>query len=56
MWKPDSDNQTLPRGVICRDSKKKNNIQGDIKILQGRGCEVEKVVRFLRDLEIFEEI
>ena len=32
------------------------NIQGDIKILLGRDCEVEKVRMFSNDKEIFKEI
>ena len=31
-----------------RDSRKKHNFQGDIKILLGKDCEVEKMMRFLR--------
>ena len=33
---------------------KKYNIQGDIKTLLERDCEVEKVMRFLNDKEILE--
>ena len=31
------------------------NIQGDIKTLLGRYCEVEKVTMFLKDIDIIEE-
>ena len=36
--------------------QKKYNIQGNIKTLLGRDCDVEMVMRFLKDIEIFEEI
>ena len=38
------------------EQQKKYNIQGNVKMLLGRDCEVEKVRRFLKDIEIFEEI
>ena len=31
------------------DSRKKHNIQGDIRTLLGKECEVEKMMRFLRE-------
>ena len=31
-----------------RDSRKKNNIQDDIRALLGKNCEVEKMMRFLK--------
>ena len=31
-------------------------IQGDIRALLGKYCEVEKILRFLREMGIFEEI
>ena len=33
-----------------RDSRKKHNIQGDIRTLLGKNCEVEKIIRFLREM------
>ena len=38
-----------------RDSRRKYNIQSDIRT-QGKDCEVEKMMRFLREIGIFEEI
>ena len=38
------------------DSRKKYNIQGDIGALLGKNCEVEKMMRFLKETEMFEEI
>ena len=32
------------------------NIQSDIRTLLGRDCEVEKIIRFLKDVKVFEEI
>ena len=36
--------------------QKKYNIQGDIKALLERDFEVEKIMRFLKEIEMFEEI
>ena len=33
-----------------------HNIQSNIKMLLGRDCEVEKVMRFLKDVGEFDEI
>ena len=35
---------------------KKYNIQGDIGTLLGKDCKVEKVMRFLMEIGMFEEI
>ena len=35
---------------------KKYNIQCDIKMLLGRNCEFEKVVKYLKGKGVFEEI
>ena len=35
---------------------KKHNIQGDIRTLLGKDCEVEKIMRFLKGIGMFEEI
>ena len=57
MWKPEPNNKTfLTRLPQWRDSRKKHNIQGDIRTLLGKECEVEKMMRFLRERELFEEI
>ena len=39
-----------------RDIRKKYNIQGDIVALLGKNFEVEKMMRFLKETEMFEEI
>ena len=39
-----------------RDSRKKYNIQGDKRTLLKKSCEVEKMMRFLKETEMFEEI
>ena len=39
-----------------RDSRKKHNLQGDIRTLLGKDCEVEKAMRIHKDIGIFEEI
>ena len=57
MWKPDTNNQTLTRGVpTIGDTRKKYNIQSVIRMLMRRNCEVEKVTRFLKEVGIFDEI
>ena len=45
------DSQTLPMV-----GQQKNNIKGDIKPLMGWYCELEKVMRFLNDIGVFEKI
>ena len=56
MWKPELNNKTLPRDWLqWRDSRKKHNIQGDIRRLLGKDYEDEKM-RFLRKIGIFEDI
>ena len=35
-----------------RDSRKKYDIQGDIRILLGKSCEVEKLMRFLKETDV----
>ena len=35
---------------------KKYNILSDLKTLLGRDCEVEKIMRFLKDIEMFQQI
>ena len=36
--------------------QKKYNIQSDIKTILGKGCDVEKLMKFLEEMEVFEEI
>ena len=56
MWKPMTDNKIFPiRMPQWRDSRKKQNIQGDMGTLLEKNCEVEKMMRFLREIAIFEE-
>ena len=38
------------------DSIKKIDIQGNRKPLLGKDCELEKIMRFTKEIEIFEEI
>ena len=57
MWKLESNNKTLPtRLPQWKDSRKKYSIQGDIKTLLGKNCEVEKMMKFFREIGMFEEI
>ena len=54
MLKPWTD--TIKHCPQWRDSKKKYNTKDDIKLLWERDCEVEKIMRFFKDIEISEEI
>ena len=36
--------------------QKKYNIKSDIRTLLGRDCEVEKVMKYFKDIRVFEEI
>ena len=57
MQKPETKNKTLPTRLSpMEDSRKKYNIQSDIRTLLGKSCEVEKMMRFLKETEMFEEI
>ena len=53
MWKPENNNKTLTtRLPQWRDSRKKHNI----RTLLGKDCEVVKIMRFLKEIGMFEEI
>ena len=55
IWKTDTNNETLPiRLSQWRDSKKKYNIQGDIRALLGKNYEVEKIMRFHMETDVEE--
>ena len=55
MWRPGTNNKTLPP-MQWRDSRKKYNIQGDLRALLGKSCEVKKMMRYLKEIKKFEEI
>ena len=38
-----------------KDSRKIYNIQSDIKKLLGKNCEVEKIMKFIKKINIFEK-
>ena len=38
------------------EQQKTYYIHGNVKTLQGKFCEVEKIMRFPKEIEIFEEI
>ena len=52
--------QTLPHGVPPMEGHQKKiqypRSRSDIKTLLGRDCEVEKIIKFLKEIEIFEQI
>ena len=35
--------------------QKKNDIQSNVKMLFGRDCELEKVIRFFKEVGVFDE-
>ena len=39
-----------------RDSRRKYNIQGDLMALLGGSCEMEKIMRFIKETEMFDKI
>ena len=51
MWTPEPNKKTLStRLPQLRQSRRKHNIQGDIRTLLGKEFEVEKMIRFLREI------
>ena len=55
MQKPESDDQALPPGVLpMKEQQKKYNIQGYIKTLLERDCEVK--LGSCRDFDIIEKM
>ena len=57
MQRPETNNKTcLQDCPQWRDSRKKYNVQGDLRTAMGKDCEVEKIMRFLKETEMFEEI
>ena len=57
MWKPETNNKTLHKRLPhWRDSRKKHNIQGEIRTLLGKDCEVKKLMRFLRKIGMLVKI
>ena len=56
MWKLEL-NKKLPTTLPPMERyRKKHNIQGDIRTLLGKDCEVEKMMRLLREKGMLEEI
>ena len=57
MWEAEIVNQTLNPGVSpMKELHKYYIIQNDIKTLPGKDHEVEKILRFLKEIKIFEEV
>ena len=57
MWEPETNNRKLPPGVPqWKKIRKKHKIQWVIKNITGKSCEVVKIMRFLKEIKIFEEI
>ena len=56
MLKSEPNNKTLLTRLLPIEGQQKHNIQGDLRTLLGKDCEVEKMMRFLRDIGMFKEI
>ena len=52
MQKPNIDSRSVPNGGT---TEKKYNIQDDIRTVLEKEFEVEKNMRFLKEIELFEE-
>ena len=53
MWKPENNNKTLPTRLSPMEGQqKKYNSQGDLRALLGKSCEVEKMMRFLKETDV----
>ena len=56
MWKLHTDNQKMPDGVPLMEEQQKNyNVKINIITLLEKCCEVEKLMRFPKEIEIFEK-
>ena len=57
MWKSKSNSEALPTRLPSMEGqKKKHNIQGAMGALLGKDCEVEQMMKFLKEIGKFEEI
>ena len=57
MWKSKSNNKTLPTRLPSMEGHRaKYNIRGDIRALLGEDCELEQMMKFLKEIGKFEEI
>ena len=56
MWKPHTNNQPLLFGVPTnKETPEIYNIQSDIRMLLGRDCVVEMVMKYLKHIGVFEK-
>ena len=51
MWKPETDNKIRPM-----EEQKNYNIQGNIRTSLRRDYKVKKIMKFLQEVKIFEQI
>ena len=57
MQRPEIKYKVLPTGLFPMEGQqKKYNAQSDLRALLGKSCEVEKMMRFLKETKMFEEI
>ena len=57
MWGPETNNKKLPtRLPQWKDSRRKYNIQGDLRALLGKSREMEKMMKFFKETEMFKDI
>ena len=56
LWKPETNNRTLPtRLTPMKGQQKEIQYSGEIRTLPGKDCEVENMIQFLREIDIFKE-
>ena len=57
MWRPETNNKTLSTRLLSMERQQKEiQYPGLYKDTTRESCEVEKVMRFLKETEVFEEI
>ena len=57
MWKLEPDNKALLTRLSPIEGQQKETLfQGDMRTLLGNECEVENMIRFLRELGLLEKI
>ena len=55
MRKPENDSETLSAGMPPME-RRKHDVEGDIEKVLGKDCEVGKVMRFLKEIKMYEKI
>ena len=58
MGKPETDSKALSAGLCpqWKEERRKHGMESDMKKILGILCEVAKIMRFLKEINIYEEI